>query len=154
MIVFYFNVVLNEKEMFLPNRIVIPLFKNANASANLLKKGSLSIKMKSFTDSVLLRARWDIINEIKKELEQHGHSFSRGPMCFSVGNLEFISVALPVAGAVAGALATIIVACVSRGKKIRVVFEGDKVKEIDASNYKQEEIIEMIKEVKRIDICD
>ncbi|AXU94953.1 hypothetical protein CI789_06770 [Erwinia persicina] len=76
----------------------------------------------------------------------------RGPLCFSVGNLEYMNIALPIGTAVIGGVAGVIVAFVNRGKKVRIVFDGDKIKEIDATNCNPDEILSTIQKIRAIDI--
>ncbi|KOA72255.1 hypothetical protein [Pantoea sp. CFSAN033090] len=110
--------------------------------------------MNNFIKSIHCRAKWDIINEFKEELDKLGLQSERGPLCFSTGHLEYISIALPIASAVVGAVAGIIVAFIKRGKKVRIVFDGGRVKEIDASNYDPDEIAAAIQKIKAIDIVE
>ena len=114
----------------------------------------MSVKMNNFIESIHCRARWNIIDEIKDELDNLGQKNERGPLCFSAGNLEYINIALPIATALIGGVAGIIVAFVNRGKKVRIVFDGDKIKEIDASNCNPDEIIATIQKIKSINILE
>ncbi|MBF8220463.1 hypothetical protein I0Y69_21225 [Serratia ureilytica] len=43
-------------------------------------------------------------------------------------------------------------AYLKRDKKLRLVFEDGKVKELDSSNYKPDELVEAINKIKEIDI--
>lgn len=134
--------------------MVKPLLKKTAANFNLLTNGSLSVKMNNFIESIHCRARWDIIDEIKDELDKLGQKNERGPLCFSVGNLEYINIALPIGTALIGGVAGVIVAFVNRGKKVRIVFDGDKIKEIDAINCNPDEIVSTIQKIKAIDILE
>jgi hypothetical protein len=110
--------------------------------------------MNNFIKSIHCRARWNIIDEIKNELDELGQKNERGPICLSVGNLEYLNIALPIATALIGGVTGILVAFVNRGKKVRIVFDGDAIKEIDASNCNPDELVATIQKIKAIDILD
>ncbi|QCE22711.1 hypothetical protein FAI36_07540 [Enterobacter bugandensis] len=100
------------------------------------------------------RASGRNIADLAKELDTAAVSYQRGPMCFGVGTTEYINIILPVATAAIGAVAGVLAAYLKKDKKLRIVLEEGKVKEIDSSNYKQEELIAAIQKIKQIDIID
>lgn len=110
--------------------------------------------MNNFIESIHCRARWNIIDEIKVELDKLGQENERGPLCYSVGNLEYINIVLPIATTLIGGVVGVIVSFVNRGKKVRIVFDGEKIKEIDASNLNPDEIVATIQKIKAIDILE
>lgn len=75
-------------------------------------------------------------------------------MCFGTGTTEYLNILLPVATAAIGAVAGVLAAYLKKDKKLRVVLDDRKLKEIDASNYKPEELIAAIQKIREIDILD
>lgn len=100
------------------------------------------------------RASGRNIADLAKELDTVDVSYQRGPMCFGVGTTEYINILLPFATAAIGAVAGVLAAYLKKDKKLRIVLDDGKVKEIDSSNYKQEELIAAIQKIKEIDIID
>ncbi len=75
-------------------------------------------------------------------------------MCFGAGTTEYLNIVLPLATAAFGAIAGVFSAYLQRGKKLRVVFDDGKVKELDATNYAPDELVSAVQKIKEIDLLD
>ncbi|EPK9868980.1 MULTISPECIES: hypothetical protein [Serratia] len=108
--------------------------------------------MNSSINKIHCRASGRDIDDLAKQLDTVTVPYQRGPMCFGAGTTEYLNILVPVAAAGIGAVAAIIGAYLKRDKKLRLVFEDGKVKELDSSNYKPDELVEAINKIKEIDI--
>lgn len=104
--------------------------------------------------SIHCRASGRNIADLAKDLDGASVEYQRGPMCFGAGTTEYLVIILPVATAIVGAIAGVLGAYLQRGKKLRVVFDDGKIKEIDYSNFKTDELVEAISRIKEINIRD
>lgn len=100
------------------------------------------------------RASGRNIAGLAKELDTADIAYQRGPMCFGADTTEYLNIVLPLATAVFGAVAGVLGAYLQRGKKLRVVFDDGKVKELDATNYNHDELVSAVQKIKEIDLLD
>ncbi|EPU3934607.1 hypothetical protein ACVWYD_001121 [Morganella morganii] len=101
-------------------------------------------------NNLRINAHGIIIDELAQELDSSGIQYDRSCRFFSVSAPEWISLALSTGGAL-GAVASIIIACINKNRRVKAVFHEDgSVKEIEASS--REEMIKLLKEIKSLEI--
>lgn len=119
-----------------------------------LRKGSFEEMTNSSISKIHCRASGRNIAGLAKELDTAAIAYQRGPMCFGAGTTEYLNIVLPLATAAIGAVAGVFGAYLQRGKKLRVVFDDGKVKELDATNYTPDELVSAVQKIKEIDLLD
>ncbi|WP_241586444.1 hypothetical protein [Rosenbergiella epipactidis] len=119
-----------------------------------LRKGSFEEMTNSSISKIHCRASGRNIAGLAKELDTADITYQRGPMCFGAGTTEYLNIVLPLATAAFGAIAGVFSAYLQRGKKLRVVFDDGKVKELDATNYAPDELVSAVQKIKEIDLLD
>lgn len=82
--------------------------------------------------SILFRSRGRIIDDLGKELTDSNIMYERGPMCFSVGATEFLTIGLPLTTAAIAALSVILSGYLKKDEKAKVTFyEDGRIQEIE-----------------------
>lgn len=119
-----------------------------------LRKGSFEEMTNSSINKIHCRASGRNIAYLAKELDTVAVPYQRGPMCFGAGTTEYINILLPFGTAAIGAVAGVLAAYLKKDKKLRLVLDDGKLKEIDASNYKPDELITAVQKIRELDILD
>lgn len=91
---------------------------------------------------------WRDVDGMLAELNAAGYETERGPICLSVGTIEYLNVILNGSGGVAG-LIGIIVAYVKRGKKFSVTLEAGEVIKIDSTNASADELLKIYNDINK-----